>query len=144
MSTAIFNDCIFTSSELNRRPGYVLDTALEKPVTITRNQDSFALVKRELMANMAQEIEQMTKVNQLTNVVFRISIGQSIESTNEYKWIEEFDLDERIELVNEVYQVLNLAQSTNDWDEVSAVIHEWPESAIAISSKELGKAFAEK
>ena len=58
--------------------------------------------------------------------------------------IEEFELDERIELVKEVYEVLNLAQSTNDWDEVSAVIHEWRETAIAISSEELGKAFAEK
>ena len=144
MSTAIFSDHIFTSSELNRKSGHVLDTALATPVTITRNNDSFALLRRELMANMAKEIEQMNKVSQLVNVVFRLTLGQEIESTNEFKWVEEFNSEERVDLVNEVYEALNHAQSTDDWDEVAAVIHEWRESAVAISSDELAEAFSEK
>lgn len=142
MSTAIFNDAIFSSSELNRRSGYVLDTALEKLVTITRNNDSFALVKREFVANMAMGIEQISQANQIINVVFRLTIGQEIESTNEYKWVTEFNQEERIELLNEINEALNLAKSTNDWEEVVAVIHEWRESAIAIASDELDEAFA--
>ena len=142
VSLGIFNDSIFTSSELNRRSGYVLDTALEKPVTITRNNDSFALVNRELMANMAMGIEQANKVSQLVNVVLRLTLGQKIASANEYKWVEEFDSEERVELIDEVYEALNQAQATNDWSEVAAVIHEWRESAIAITSKELDEAFA--
>ena len=51
MSNAIYSDCIVTSSELNRRSGQILDTALTTPVTITRNNDSFALVKRDLMTD---------------------------------------------------------------------------------------------
>ncbi|ELS05421.1 hypothetical protein Xen7305DRAFT_00051650 [Xenococcus sp. PCC 7305] len=142
MNTAIFSDHIFTSSELNRRSGHVLDTALTTPVTITRNNDSFALLRRELMTNMAKEIEQTNKVSQLVNVVFQLTLGQEIESTNEFKWIEEFNREERVDLVNEVYEALNLAQSTDDWDEVAAVIHEWRESAIAVSSDELAEAFS--
>lgn len=141
MSTAIYSDHLFTSSELNRRPGHILDIALTTPVTITRNNDSFALIRRELMANMAKGIEQMTNVSQLTNVVYRVTLGQEIDNTNEFKWVEEFNNEERVDLVNEVYEVLNQAQLTGDWDEVAAVIHEWRESAIALNSEELSKAF---
>ena len=141
MSTALYGDCLFSSSELNRRSGYVLDTALTKPVTITRNNDSFALLKRELMANMAKGLELMNNVSQLMNVAYRLEGGQEVESNNEFKWVEEFDSEERAELVNEVYSALELAKSTDDWDEVAAVIHEWRESANAIASEELSEAF---
>jgi hypothetical protein len=141
MSNAIYSDCIVTSSELNRRSGQILDTALTTPVTITRNNDSFALLRRELMANMAKGIEQTDKVSQLVNVAYRLSSGQEIETNHEFKWIEEFDSEERSELVNEVYSALKLAKSTNDWDEVRDVIHEWRESALALTSEELGEAF---
>ena len=144
VSNTIFSDRIFTSSELNRKSGHVLDTALTTPVTITRNNDSFALLRRELMTSMAKGIEQMNKVSQLANVVFRLTLGQEIESTNEFKWIEEFDSEEQVDFVNEVYEALNLARSTDDWDEVAAVIHEWHESAVAISSNELAEAFDKK
>ena len=91
MSNTIFSDCIFSSSELNRRSGHVLDTALTTPVTITRNNDSFALLRRDLMTNMAKGIEQMNQVSQLVNVVFRLTLGQEIENTNKFKWVEEFN-----------------------------------------------------
>lgn len=141
MKDVIFGDRLVTSSELNRRSGQILDTALKTPVTITRNNDSFALLRRELMTNMAKGIEQMDNVTQLVNVVYRLTNGQEIESTNRFKWVEEFDSEERSELVNEVYSALELAKSTNDWDEVRDIIHEWRESAIAIASDELSEAF---
>ncbi len=144
LSTALYSDCLFSSSELNRRSGYVLDTALTKPVTITRNNDSFALLKRELMANMAKGLEQMDNISQLMNVAYRLSDQQEVESNNEFKWVEEFDSEERAELVNEVYSAFELAKSTDDWDEVTAVIHEWRESALAIASDELSEAFDKK
>lgn len=141
ISRAIYSDRVFSSSELNRKSGQILDTALKTPVTITRNNDSFALLKRELMANIAKAMEQTNKVNRLLNVVYRIATGKEIESTNEFKWIEEFDSEERSELVDEVCLALEQAQLSEDWDEVSAVIHEWRESAIAIASDELAEAF---
>ncbi len=136
MNTTLYSDCLFSSSELNRRVGYVLDTALTTPVTITRNNDSFALVRRDIMTNMAKGIEQMNNVTQLVNAAYRLSNGQEIESNHQFKWIEEFDSEERSELVNEVDSALELAKSTDDWDEVAAVIHEWHESALAIASDE--------
>lgn len=143
ISTTLYSDCLFSSSDLNRRAGYVLDTALTTPVTITRNNDSFALLKREVMTNMAKEIEQMNNITQLVNIAYRLSEGQDIETNHQFKWIEEFDSEERSELVNEVYKALELAKSTDDWDEVAAVLHEWRESALAIASDELTEAFGQ-
>lgn len=143
ISTTLYSDCLFSSSDLNRRAGYVLDTALTTPVTITRNNDSFALLKRDVMTSMAKGIEQMNNITQLVNVAYRLSDGQDIETNHQFKWIEEFDSEERSELVNEVYQALELAKLTDDWDEVAAVIHEWRESAVAIASDELTAAFSE-
>ena len=143
ISTTLYSDCLFSSSDLNRRAGYVLDTALTTPVTITRNNDSFALLKRDVMTSMAKGIEQMNNITQLVNVAYRLSEGQDIETNHQFKWIEEFDSEERSELVNEVYQALELAKLTDDWDEVAAVIHEWRESAVAIASDELTEAFSE-
>ena len=143
ISTTLYSDCLFSSSDLNRRAGYVLDTALTTPVTITSNNDSFALVKRDVMTIMAKGIEQMNNITQLVNVAYRLSDGQDIETNHQFKWIEEFDNEERSELVNEVYQALELAKLTDDWDEVAAVIHEWRESAVAIASDELTAAFSE-
>ncbi|MEY2833664.1 MAG: hypothetical protein RLZZ574_2923 [Cyanobacteriota bacterium] len=141
ISNAIYSDCIVTSSELNRRSGQILDTALTTPVTITRNNDSFALVKRDLMTSMANEIHFLDSFIELMSVIRRVDLGQTIETSNGFKWVEEFDSEERSELVNEVYSALELAKSTNDWDEVRNVIHEWRESALALTSEELGEAF---
>lgn len=141
MSNIVYGDRYFTSSELNRRAGKILDIALTTPVTITRNNDSFALVKRDVMTSMADALYQMDSFIELTRVIRRASLGQTIEQSNGFKWVEEFDSEERSELLEEVYSALEKARSINDWSYVRNVIHEWRESAIAIQSEELGEAF---
>lgn len=141
MTNIVYGDYLVTSSELNRRSGQILDTALTTPVTITRNNDSFALVKRDVMTNMANSISVMDSFIELTSVIRRVDLGQEIESSNGFKWVEEFDGEERCELLDEVYSALEKAKKINDWSVVRDVIHEWRESAIAIASEELGEAF---
>lgn len=141
MSNIVYGDRYFTSSELNRRAGKILDIALTTPVTITRNNDSFALVKRDVMTSMADALYQMDSFIELTRVIRRASLGQTIEQSNGFKWVEEFDSEERSELLEEVYSALEKARSINDWSYVRNVIHEWRESAIALASEELGEAF---
>ncbi len=95
MTNIVYGDYLVTSSELNRRSGQILDTALTTPVTITRNNDSFALVKRDVMTNMANSISVMDSFIELTSVIRRVDLGQEIESSNGFKWVEEFDSEER-------------------------------------------------
>ncbi|MFO0448078.1 MAG: hypothetical protein ACK52I_05315, partial [Pseudomonadota bacterium] len=47
---SIYSDELVTATELNRQPGRILDKALEHPITITRNDQSFALLRREDVA----------------------------------------------------------------------------------------------
>lgn len=44
-SASVYGDELITATELNRQPGRVLDTAWERPVTITRNKQHFALLR---------------------------------------------------------------------------------------------------
>jgi hypothetical protein len=141
MTNIVYSDYLVASSELNDRANRILDTALTTPVTITRNNDSFALVKREVMTNMANEIHVTSSCLELMNIIHKLNLGQTIESNNKFKWIEEFDSEERYELVNEIYSALETAKSINNWNAVSNVIHEWYESALAIASEELDEAF---
>ncbi len=72
---------------------------------------------------------------------YKIRAGIAIEKTNPFKWIEEFDSEEQLELINEINEALLQGKATGKSDKINAIIHEWHESAIAISSKELSEAF---
>ncbi|MEH1859509.1 MAG: hypothetical protein V7L21_16255 [Nostoc sp.] len=58
----IYSDELITATELNRQPGRVLDKALERPITITRNDQSFALLRREEVTFLVQAATQSKAV----------------------------------------------------------------------------------
>lgn len=55
----LFGDQLATATELNRRSGAILDMALSKPV-ITRNDQRFALLRRELVAQLSALSDQVS------------------------------------------------------------------------------------
>lgn len=136
-SESLYSDIIFTSKDLNRKSGSVLDEAMKQPVTITRNSDTFALLKRERMGEITKASYYKTVVIDLMNSVFRLSLGNALEEHDPYQWISEFDNEDREEMVAEILQTLKYAEETNDWDELKSVIFEWRESAIANQGNEL-------
>ncbi|VEP17722.1 conserved hypothetical protein [Hyella patelloides LEGE 07179] len=136
-SESLYSDIIFTSKDLNRKSGSVLDEAMKQPVTITRNSDTFALLKRERMGEITKVSYYKTVVISIMNSVFRLSLGNALEEHDPYQWINEFDNEDREEMVGEILQTLKYAEETNDWDELKSVIFEWRESAIANQGNEL-------
>ena len=136
-SESLYSDIIFTSKDLNRKSGSVLDEAMKQPVTITRNSDTFALLKRERMGEITKASYYKTVVIDLMNSVFRLSLGNALEEHDPYQWINEFDNEDREEMVAEILQTLKYVEETNDWDELKSVIFEWRESAIANQGNEL-------
>lgn len=136
-SESLYSDIIFTSKDLNRKSGSVLDEAMKQPVTITRNSDTFALLKRERMGEITKASYYKTVVISIMNSVFRLSLGNALEEHDPYQWISEFDNEDREEMVAEILQTLKYAEETNDWDELKSVIFEWRESAIANQGNEL-------
>lgn len=141
---SIYSDELITATELNRQPGRVLDKALEHPVTITRNDQSFALLRRENVATFVKAAQRSKEIIELISTAFRLLLKQKIGTEHPYSWLSVFDPDELNEFINEVtqaYRLVNLYEKA--WDELDAIIHEWHESALAISNPELEAALSQ-
>ncbi len=146
MSIAIFSnafsDELITATELNRQPGRILDKAYERPITITRNDQSFALLRRADVAYLVKGVTQSKAVFEVLSVAFRLLLGQKIGYEHPYGWLSIFDADELQDFIKEVSEAFRLTDTSNEaWDVIDAIIHEWRESAIAIASPDLAAAF---
>lgn len=140
-----YSDELITATELNRQPGRVLDKALDHPVTITRNDQSFALLRREEVTYLVKAARQSRIVCEVLNVAFRLLLGQKIGSEHPYGWLRVYDADELQEFITEVSETYRLADSSNRaWEQLDDIIHEWHESAIALVSAEIAAAFRDE
>jgi hypothetical protein len=138
----IYSDELITATELNRQPERVLDKALKHPVTITRDDQSFALMRRENVTLFVKAAQRSREIVEILSTTFRLLLKQKIEHESPYGWLEVFDADELNELIDEVmsaYRSVELYEKA--WDELDAIIHEWHESALAISNPNLTAAF---
>jgi hypothetical protein len=141
----IYSDELITATELNRQPERILDKALEHPVTITRNEQSFALLRRENVALFVKAAQRSREIIELLSTAFRLLLEQKVGAEHPYSWLGVFDADELNEFIDElmsVYRSVDLYEKA--WDELDAIIHEWHESALAISNSELQAAFRQK
>ncbi|MCE2975885.1 MAG: hypothetical protein LW851_06180, partial [Pseudanabaena sp. CoA8_M7] len=75
---SIYSDELVTATELNRQPGRILDKALEHPITITRNDQSFALLRREDVALFVKTAQHSREIVELLNTAFRLLLNQKI------------------------------------------------------------------
>ncbi len=139
----IYSDELISATELNRQPGRILDLAALHPVTITRNDHAFALLRREEMALYIKAATMTKIVVEVINVAYQLSQGKEIGSNHDYGWMKAFDTEELNELVAEIINACSVGSDSDDWDLVDVVIHEWRESAMAINSPELEKAFSD-
>jgi hypothetical protein len=141
---AIFGDEIFTATDLNRRAGQVLDEAKNHPVTITRNDEAFALLLRKDASRM---VEAASNARRMVDLVTAVSIYRQADAQvpveHPFEWLNAFDRDELRDLLTEVSGVFRRASDAEvSWGDFEASIHEWQESAIALRSEVLAAAFA--
>lgn len=141
---AVYSDELFSATDLNRKSGLVLDRALERPVTITRGDHSFALLPREDAAKLMKAASQLKAAFELIVASSKLRNGEGIGSGHLYGWLEVFDPEELSELNAEIHSAVQHCLDAGDWDMFDAVIHEWHESAMAIESPELAAAFSDE
>jgi hypothetical protein len=139
-SEGIYSDDLISATELNRQPGQVLDRALLHPVTITRNDQAFALLRREDMANLVKVSAGAEIVVEIISVAYRLGIGEKVGWEHPYGWLSVFDTEELSEFVAEIVDAFRRASVVGDGEILDAIIHEWHESAICNSSPELAAA----
>jgi hypothetical protein len=130
---SLFSDPVFTSTDLNRRGAEVLNSALNGPVTISRNNELFALFKREQAAELVRSVNSVQPVLGLMAAVVASIKGTPVNKS--FNWVCALDLDEKREMCAEVLDLTARAiENESDWDEVNAAIHEWKETANLIQS----------
>ena len=142
--TTVFGDEIFTATDLNRRAGHVLDEAMNRPVTITRNDEAFALLNRKDASRMVEAASNAkTMVHLVTAIATYRLVNTQIPIEHAFEWLNAFDADEIRTLLDEVHLAFRRAADAEiSWDDFEAVLHEWHESAIAIRSDALAAAFS--
>jgi hypothetical protein len=129
----VFGDEIYTSTDLNRRSGEVLDRACMRPVTISRNNERFALLRREQAAGLFEAVHVLDKIVELLSEAKAAMAGEPPSAS--FSWLTIFDKDDLGKLCSEV---LNETRSAflgrTSWDTIESTIHEWHESATVAKS----------
>jgi hypothetical protein len=137
----VFGDQLVTATELNRRGGAILDIALRKPVTITRNDQHFALLRRELVAQLSALSDQASIYAEAMRAIRTVQSGKELYEGHPYRWLHVYGVDHLALMSDELTGALAEVVQGDDAEAVEGVIHEWHESSIAAESEVLNEAF---
>ncbi|MBA3974788.1 MAG: hypothetical protein C0504_11300 [Candidatus Solibacter sp.] len=123
--TSLFGDRIYSSTELNRRSGEVFRTAMEGPVTISRNSDAFALMTRAEAGRLFRQAAGLAAAADLLAAI--VAAKRRPEALGEgLKWLAEYGAEELDRFQQEYASALQLA--TDDpagWELAAGVVEEW-------------------
>ena len=132
-SLNLFTDELFTSTDLNRRVGEVLNQARKAPVTISRNGEQFALLKREQAAELVKSVAQFGQMLELIEGV--LSVVEQKAPPGSLLWLKAFEAPDLRKMLREILaSSASALRETGDWDSVNAIVHEWHESAMVAMS----------
>lgn len=124
----VFGDEVFSSTDLNRRSGEVLNHAREHPITISRNGEQFALLRREQAAKLFRTVNRISIAVDLLSEANAVISGE--RTSEPFSWLEIYEKDDLQKLCSEVLSATRRAAAIGDWGQVEALIHEWYESAL--------------
>jgi len=135
----VFGDKVYSSTDLNRRSGEVLNHAREHPVTISRNNEQFALLRREQAAKLVRTVSRINSVFELLSEAHEAMYG----GNPCIGWLKVFDRDDLQKLSSEILiAARNASKGQSEWREVDALIHEWRESALVAKTGVLDAAMS--
>jgi len=137
MLTHILQDEVIRATDLNRASGEVLNKASKGPVTIIRNDEAYALMRREVAGQWRKEASYAVH---LAEIIWN-ALAHPAKMGPEFDWISAFDDGEKQELTRELMDLYRGAAHSGDWQEFDARLHEWSESGWAALSHELAEAF---
>lgn len=121
---------IVTSTDMNRRPGEILDHAEDHPVLIQRGEP-LVLVRHAIVRGLV-DAEAHTKVlAELSEYLAHRLGAESPDRGGPFDWLNEFDAAELSDFVAELRATVRDALSgLVDWTAFDDVLEEWHESSI--------------
>ncbi len=138
----MFSDEVFTSTDLNRRSAEVLNRARKHPVTIARNNEQFALLRREQAANLIKALGQIKEIVDVLQGALSISVGAAPPPP--VAWVSAFEESDRLSMLREILAAYSRASADEDWESVGDLIHQWRESAAVVQSGVIEQALREQ
>lgn len=137
MTIDILQDEVVRATDLNRGSGEILNKASRAPVTIVRNEETFALLRRDVAAGWRKEASYAA---QLAEIIWNALAHPEIIGP-EFAWIGGFDDEDRLKLASDLMDCYRRATRDGNWDDLDARMHEWSESGWAALSDDLADAF---
>ena len=136
----VYADEMFSATDLNRRAGEVLNQARKHPVTISRNNEQFALLPREQVGKLVEAVTVLSNSVQVLGAALAASNGGDVPVA--FSWLSAFDADELSTFARELLSALTIAATTEDWDVVRDLVTQWERSAIVLTDQTMDAAFA--
>ncbi|MCC6368179.1 MAG: hypothetical protein IT165_32035 [Bryobacterales bacterium] len=133
----LFADEVYSATDLARKTKEVLSQARKAPVTISRNDEQFAILPRKEAARLFQTVAGLTEVVDLIASV--IAIINGTKQTGARAWMNFLEVGDLRALAEEVLTCVR----EEHWEKVEDVIHEWKESALVMKSGILRDAMAQ-
>lgn len=131
-NTALFSDKIFSSTDLNRRASEVLNCASQRPVTISRNNEQFALLPREQLGGMVATLNAVRVAFETLLEIEAVLTGPA-PLRSSFGWLKVYERDDLEKFRHELLSTVgNVTSQEGDFEEIHTLIYEWRESAAAI------------
>lgn len=127
MLQEVFQDEVIRATDLNRSSGEVLNKAAKAPLTIIRNDEVYALMRRDVAGRWRKEAGYAL---QIVEIISR-AVARTENRGSEFQWIDPFDDEDRLRMTREITEAYLKAVRDGTWDNLETIIHEWSESGWA-------------
>ena len=132
MSTGtLFSDYVVNASELRNTQKHWLEEALKRPVTISYNRKSLAIVNRDQVRDLYIRLHY---AELLLMACQDVSKGRIFD---ELPWLEYLSMKEREQFIEELLKCFNQSIKTGNWDQMDNLIADWKATAEAESNPEV-------
>ena len=139
----IYQDKVFQATELNRKHSHVIDCARTGPVTITRNNELFALLRREQVAELVHAVNLLKEVTQVLAAAMVVAKGGDSVLAH-YDWVQAFDEADLTAMRDDLMAAIDAAScGDGNWGDVDCILHQWRESGLAARSGVLSATLAD-
>ena len=99
----------------------------------------------ETTVTLIQSVKVGRLAFEVTGVAYLLMQGETVETENPYGWLKTFDTDDLKDFVEEVRSIVHQFEgSPQAWEEIDALVYEWHESALVISSGVLDEMFCQE
>jgi prevent-host-death family protein len=137
----IYQDKVFQATDLNRKHAHVLDCARKGPVTISRNNELFALLPREQAAELVHSVHVLKEITEVLAAALVAARGGDALPLH---WVNAFDLDDVTAMREDLMAAIAAAGcGDGTWSDVESLLHQWRESGLALKSGVLSDALSD-